>query len=129
MATIKIGKVETLFTNTPHTATSYQIYNCDNGQIIGQSIRNTTQLLQWSNELSDGNGGHYLHLHNLRARIQLHYGLDDSEWIELDPYDEDIQIAYKDNIAMAFKDNYNVNRTLHENANYCARKFIEQLIK
>ena len=93
MATIKIGKVETLFTNTPHTATSYQIYNGDNGQIIGQSIRNTTQLLQWSNELSDGNGGHYLHLHNLRARIQLHYGLDDSEWIELDPYDEDIQIV------------------------------------
>ena len=43
--------------------------------------------------------------------------------------DEDIQRAYKDNIAMAFKDNYNVNRTLHENANYCARKFIEQLIK
>ena len=37
--------------------------------------------------------------------------------------------VYKDNIAMAFKDNYNVNRTLHENANYCARKFIEQLIK
>ena len=30
---------------------------------------------------------------------------------------------------MAFKDNYNVNRTLHENANYCARKFIVKLIK
>ena len=43
--------------------------------------------------------------------------------------DEEMQRAYKDNIAMAFKDNYNVNRTLHENANYCARKFIEQLIK
>ena len=40
-----------------------------------------------------------------------------------------MQGVYKDNIAMAFKDNYNVNRTLQENANYCARKFIEQLIK
>ena len=43
--------------------------------------------------------------------------------------DEEMQGVYKDNIAMSFKDNYNVNRTLHENANYCARKFIEQLIK
>ena len=43
--------------------------------------------------------------------------------------DEGYRIGWQANIAMAFKDNYNVNRTLHENANYCARKFIEQLIK
>ena len=43
--------------------------------------------------------------------------------------DEDMQRAYKDNIAMSFKDNYNVNRNLHENANYCAEQFIKMLIK
>ena len=43
--------------------------------------------------------------------------------------DEEMQRAYKDNIAMSFKDNYNVNRNLHENANYCAEQFIKMLIK
>ena len=43
--------------------------------------------------------------------------------------DEEMQRAYKDNIAMSFKDNYNVNRNLCENANYCAEQFIKMLIK
>lgn len=43
--------------------------------------------------------------------------------------DEDMQRAYKDNIAMSFKDNYNVNKTLNENANYCAEQFINMLVK
>ena len=43
--------------------------------------------------------------------------------------DEDMQRGYKDNIAMSFKDNYNVNKNLHENANYCAEQFIKMLIK
>lgn len=43
--------------------------------------------------------------------------------------DEEMQRVYKDNIAMSFKDNYNVNRNLHENANYCAEQFIKMLIK
>ena len=30
---------------------------------------------------------------------------------------------------MSFKDNYNVNRNLCENANYCAEQFIKMLIK
>lgn len=42
---------------------------------------------------------------------------------------EEMQRVYKDNIAMSFKDNYNVNRNLHENANYCAEQFIKMLIK
>ena len=43
--------------------------------------------------------------------------------------DEEMQRDYKDNIAMSFKDNYNVNRNLCENANYCAEQFIKMLIK
>lgn len=92
MATIKIMSVETLFTDTPHDATSYQIYNRDTNVVLAESIENRVNLVQWSNELSDGNGGHHYHLTNLGARVKMFFGADVSEWIELDPYNQDEQI-------------------------------------
>lgn len=43
--------------------------------------------------------------------------------------DEEMQRAYRDNVAMAFKDSFDESKSLHENANIAAERFIEQLIK
>ena len=88
MATIGICDVITLFQSGEHRATSYQFYNGETGEIIDESIENTENLLSWNSQLSDGNGGHYRNLSDLRARVKLHYDGSDSEWIELGSYDQ-----------------------------------------
>lgn len=88
MATIKICDFITVFQEGKHIATSYQFYNGVNDDIIDESIRDTVNLTEWNSQLSDGEGGHYRHLADLRARVRMHYDDQDSKWIELGSYDQ-----------------------------------------
>lgn len=88
MATIKICDFVTAFQEGGHIATSYQFYNGVTNDIIDESLVDTVNLLEWNSQLSDGDGGHYRNLTDLRARIKIHYDGDDSEWIELGTYNQ-----------------------------------------
>lgn len=88
MATISICDYVTAFQETEHIATSYQFYNGDTNEIIDESLMDRVNLLKWTSQLSDGAGGHYRNLSNLRGRVKIHYGNQDSVWLELGGYDQ-----------------------------------------
>ncbi len=88
MATISICDYVTAFQESEHIATSYQFYNGDTNEIIDESLIDKVNLLKWNSQLSDGNGGHYRNLSNLRGRVKLHYENQDGDWIELGSYDQ-----------------------------------------
>lgn len=88
MATIKICDLITIFQDSEHIATSYQFYNGLTNDIIDESIRDTVNLLEWNSQLSDGEGGHFRNLTDLRARVMIHYETSDSEWLEIGSYDQ-----------------------------------------
>ena len=88
MATISICDYVTAFQESEHIATSYQFYNGDTNEIIDESLIDKVNLLKWNSQLSDGNGGHYRNLSNLRGRVKLHYEHQDGDWIELGSYDQ-----------------------------------------
>lgn len=88
MATIKICDYITVFQESEHIATSYQFYNGETNEIIDESLVDKVNLLKWTSQLSDGNGGHYRNLSDLRGRIKMHYDGSTSDWIELGSYDQ-----------------------------------------
>lgn len=88
MATISICDYVTVFQESEHIATSYQFYNGDTNEIIDESLIDKVNLLKWTSQLSNGNGGHYRNLSNLRGRIKMHYETQDGDWVELGSYDQ-----------------------------------------
>lgn len=79
----------TVFQKTEHYATSFVIYDGDTDLVIDSTFKNEESKLKWVSELARGDGTHYRTVSNMKAKMQLHYrGGVDSEWIELDSYDQ-----------------------------------------
>lgn len=89
MATINLCEVITMFQKAEHYATSYEIYNGDDGTLIDSTYRDEENVESWTSQLSRGDGTHYRDVSNLRARFKMHYrDGSESEWYELDSYDQ-----------------------------------------